>query len=158
VLLCEHKHLDYCFKLQIHTYRLNRPFMIGMAAPRCDSSVGNNTPSAVGSAVATDSSASGHAPWRRCIVCRLRSDGRGADPGPFRTPRDFCRHLRDFHCTREGGSFVCLYGLNGVCPSLPVDGVSDRDYEDHIVRDHAAVADISARLGSPKSAPGCTSA
>jgi len=73
-------------------------------------------------------------PWKRCSVCRP-TDGAG---GPFRSPRDFCRHLRDYHCTREGGSFVCRYGMNGVCPSLPVEGVSDRDYEDHVARDHVA--------------------
>lgn len=72
-------------------------------------------------------------PWKRCSLC-WPSDG----AGPFRSPRDFCRHLRDNHCTREGGSFVCRYGMNGVCPSLPVDGVSDRDYEDHVARDHVA--------------------
>jgi len=72
-------------------------------------------------------------PWKRCTLC-WPSD----IAGPFRSPRDFCRHLRDYHCTREGGSFVCRYGMNGVCPSLPVEGVSDRDYEDHVSRDHVA--------------------
>jgi len=33
---------------------------------------------------------------------------------------------------------VCHYGMNGVCPSLPVEGVSDRDYDDHVARDHVA--------------------
>ena len=33
---------------------------------------------------------------------------------------------------------MCKYGKNGVCPSLPVEGVSDRDYEDHVARDHVA--------------------
>lgn len=42
------------------------------------------------------------------------------------------RHLRDKHCTVEGGSFVCRYGYNGVCSSLPIDGVSDKDYESHV--------------------------
>jgi vacuolar protein sorting-associated protein 54 len=46
------------------------------------------------------------------------------------------RHLRDHHCSREGGSFVCHYGYNGVCSSLPVEGVSDKDYEDHVLRHH----------------------
>lgn len=46
------------------------------------------------------------------------------------------RHLRDRHCTREGGSYVCRYGYRGVCASLPVDGVSDRDYEAHILKFH----------------------
>jgi len=31
---------------------------------------------------------------------------------------------------------VCRYGMNGVCTSLPLEGVSDRDYDDHVVRDH----------------------
>ncbi|XP_067620743.1 vacuolar protein sorting-associated protein 54 isoform X2 [Eurosta solidaginis] len=46
------------------------------------------------------------------------------------------RHLRDRHCTREGGSYVCRYGFNGVCPSLPLDGVSDRDYDAHVSKYH----------------------
>lgn len=46
------------------------------------------------------------------------------------------RHLRDRHCTREGGSFVCRYGYKGVCASLPLDGVSDRDYESHVLKYH----------------------
>ena len=36
----------------------------------------------------------------------------------------------------EGGSFVCRYGYNGVCPSLPLDGVSDKDYEAHVNKYH----------------------
>jgi len=72
-------------------------------------------------------------PWKRCSLCYPSGAAE-----PFRSPRDFCRHLRDYHCTREGGSFVCRYGMNGVCPSLPVEGVSDRDYEDHVARDHVA--------------------
>ena len=47
------------------------------------------------------------------------------------------RHLRDKHCTQEGGSFVCRYGYNGVCSSLPVEGVSDKDYIAHAAK-HAA--------------------
>lgn len=43
-------------------------------------------------------------------------------------------HLRDQHCSREGGSFVCLYGYNGVCTSLPVEGVSDKDYIAHAMK------------------------
>lgn len=46
------------------------------------------------------------------------------------------RHLRERHCTKEGGSFVCRYGYNGVCASLPLDGVSDRDYESHVTKYH----------------------
>lgn len=45
-------------------------------------------------------------------------------------------HLRSRHCTREGGSFVCRYGFNGVCASLPLDGVSDRDYDAHVAKYH----------------------
>ena len=54
----------------------------------------------------------------------------------------FIRHLRKDHCSREGGSFVCLYGYNGVCTSLPVEGVSDKDYEDHVVKHHIKIMDF----------------
>ncbi|XP_043257225.1 vacuolar protein sorting-associated protein 54 isoform X2 [Colletes gigas] len=56
----------------------------------------------------------------------------------FKQIEDFVRHLRDQHCSREGGSFVCLYGYNGVCTSLPVEGVSDKDYVAHATK-HAAM-------------------
>ncbi|CAK9797671.1 Vacuolar protein sorting-associated protein 54 [Anthophora plagiata] len=52
----------------------------------------------------------------------------------FKQIDDFVRHLRDQHCSREGGSFVCLYGYNGVCTSLPVEGVSDKDYVAHAMK------------------------
>lgn len=31
---------------------------------------------------------------------------------------------------------MCRYGYKGVCASLPVDGVSDRDYEAHVLKFH----------------------
>ena len=31
---------------------------------------------------------------------------------------------------------MCRYGKNGVCPSLPVEGVSDKDYEAHVKKNH----------------------
>lgn len=66
-------------------------------------------------------------PWKRCNLCSL----------DFKSSKDFCRHLRQSHCTKEGGSYVCRYGANDICPSLPLEGVSDMDYENHITRDHA---------------------
>ncbi|CAG2224244.1 VPS54 [Mytilus edulis] len=66
-------------------------------------------------------------PWRRCGLCLV----------DFKSSKDFCRHLRQSHCTKEGGSYVCRYGANNICPSLPLEGVSDMDYENHITRDHA---------------------
>jgi vacuolar protein sorting-associated protein 54 len=97
--------------------------------------------------MATDSK---HAvPWKRCAVCPSDSHpgpvcGPGASASAsasgfkFKSPREFCAHLREYHCTKEGGSFVCRYGMNRVCPSLPLEGVSDKDYEDHVARDHVA--------------------
>ncbi|XP_052275668.1 vacuolar protein sorting-associated protein 54-like isoform X1 [Dreissena polymorpha] len=74
-------------------------------------------------------SVNNHIPnWTTCNFCTVKVG--------FKAPREFCRHLRDFHCTREGGSYICRYGKNNVCPSLPLDGVSDLDYEEHIMRDH----------------------
>lgn len=67
-------------------------------------------------------------PWKQCSVCM--------NEVVFKTPTEFSRHLREFHCTKEGGSFVCKYGYNNVCSSLPVEGVSDQDYEDHVARHH----------------------
>lgn len=59
----------------------------------------------------------------------------------------FIRHLRDNHCSQEGGSFVCHYGYNGVCSSLPVEGVSDKDYEDHVNKHHLKINDGREGLG-----------
>lgn len=66
--------------------------------------------------------------WRQCLYCQVRI---------FKAPNDFIKHLRECHCTKEGGSFVCRYGYNGVCSSLPLEGVSDQDYEDHVLKHHA---------------------
>ena len=83
-----------------------------------------------------DASVSVTVSWKRCLYCK----------GPlvfnFKSPRQFCAHLRESHCSKEGGSFVCHYGRNGVCPSLPVDGVSDVDYEAHVARDHVNAAAV----------------
>lgn len=35
---------------------------------------------------------------------------------------------------------MCRYGYKGVCASLPVDGVSDRDYEAHVIKYHVTDA------------------
>ena len=48
------------------------------------------------------------------------------------------RRPRDKYCTREGGSFVCRHGYNGVCSSLPVEGVSVKDYIIAHAAKHAA--------------------
>ncbi|KAG0423171.1 hypothetical protein HPB47_001043 [Ixodes persulcatus] len=66
--------------------------------------------------------------WTRCQRC----PGKTA----FKTPDEFARHLRDTHCSKEGGSFVCRYGNNDVCASLPLEGVSDEDYEAHVLKHH----------------------
>ncbi|XP_042889930.1 vacuolar protein sorting-associated protein 54-like [Penaeus japonicus] len=66
--------------------------------------------------------------WRQCLYCQCRI---------FKAPNDFLKHIRECHCTKEGGSFVCRYGYNGVCSSLPLEGVSDKDYEDHVLKHHA---------------------
>ncbi|XP_037784304.1 vacuolar protein sorting-associated protein 54-like isoform X1 [Penaeus monodon] len=66
--------------------------------------------------------------WRQCLYCQGRI---------FKVPNDFLKHIRECHCTKEGGSFVCRYGYNGVCSSLPLEGVSDKDYEDHVLKHHA---------------------
>lgn len=75
-------------------------------------------------------------PWQSCAIC--------SDKKFFRTPREFSSHLRQLHCTKEGGSFVCHYGKNGVCPSLPVEGVSDKDYEDHVRKNHTKLEEVKS--------------
>lgn len=65
--------------------------------------------------------------WEACYYCPCEN---------FKVVNEFVIHLRERHCTREGGSFVCRYGFNGVCPSLPLDGVSDRDYDAHVAKYH----------------------
>ncbi|XP_062135146.1 vacuolar protein sorting-associated protein 54 [Drosophila sulfurigaster albostrigata] len=65
--------------------------------------------------------------WQSCYYCTREH---------FKSVNEFVGHLRSRHCTREGGSFVCRYGFNGVCASLPLDGVSDRDYDAHVAKYH----------------------
>ncbi|XP_065066741.1 vacuolar protein sorting-associated protein 54-like isoform X1 [Rhopilema esculentum] len=67
-------------------------------------------------------------PWQFCLVCQ--------DKYIFSTTAEFRRHLRQFHCSKEGGSFVCHYGKHGVCQSLPLEGVNSKDYEDHVEKVH----------------------
>uniref|UniRef100_T1J950 Vacuolar protein sorting-associated protein 54 n=1 Tax=Strigamia maritima TaxID=126957 RepID=T1J950_STRMM len=66
--------------------------------------------------------------WKKCSVC--------PQTVIFKTPIEFTRHLREYHCTREGGSFICTYGLNNVCSTLPGFGVSDEDYGNHLIKHH----------------------
>ncbi|XP_070569635.1 vacuolar protein sorting-associated protein 54-like isoform X2 [Ptychodera flava] len=87
--------------------------------------------------------------WRKCSLC---VDGQIT----FKYPADFCRHLREHHCTKEGGSFVCRYGQNGVCPTLPLEGVSDNDYEVHVARHHAFLSEVSASASTVPLTPTST--
>lgn len=100
----------------------------------------------VGSGVGTPSLANAHC-WQQCLYCSGQS---------FKLPNDFIKHIRECHCAKEGGSFVCRYGYNGVCSSLPLEGVSDQDYEDHVLKHHAFT--MHSKAGSPgviaKSQPG----
>ncbi|EAT47388.1 AAEL001497-PA, partial [Aedes aegypti] len=66
-------------------------------------------------------------PWQNCCYC---------NGPPATSASSTSTHLRQHHCTVEGGSYVCRYGYNEVCASLPLDGVSDRDYEMHVNRCH----------------------
>lgn len=67
-------------------------------------------------------------PWRHCQHC--------PKPRTFKTADEFRTHLRERHCSKEGGSFVCRYGEHDVCASLPLEGVSDEDYEAHVAKHH----------------------
>uniref|UniRef100_A0A0R3RKK2 C2H2-type domain-containing protein n=1 Tax=Elaeophora elaphi TaxID=1147741 RepID=A0A0R3RKK2_9BILA len=66
---------------------------------------------------------------------------------------EFAQHLRAMHCTKEGGSFICRYGPNRVCQTLPLEGVSDRDYEAHIRKCHADCGEQFHRKFLYQSAP-----
>ncbi|KFD53786.1 hypothetical protein M513_05292 [Trichuris suis] len=57
----------------------------------------------------------------------------------FQSAVEFIEHLRSSHCKREGGSFICRYGPYSTCSALPVEGVSDEDYEEHVKKVHLAV-------------------
>lgn len=65
---------------------------------------------------------------RECELCLPRIK--------FHDQAQFARHLRMVHATKEGGSYICHYGENNVCQKLPLEGVSDDDYETHVRRVH----------------------
>ncbi|KAG8190353.1 hypothetical protein JTE90_022002 [Oedothorax gibbosus] len=67
------------------------------------------------------------AAWKRCNLCSDIS---------FKSAQDFRLHLRQNHCKKEGGSYVCCYGKHNICSSLPLEGVNDQDYEFHVVKHH----------------------
>lgn len=67
-------------------------------------------------------------PWRHCQHCPKQR--------VFKDVDEFRTHLRERHCSKEGGSFVCRYGEHEVCASLPLEGVSDEDYEAHVAKHH----------------------
>ncbi|XP_017105711.2 vacuolar protein sorting-associated protein 54 [Drosophila bipectinata] len=101
-----------------------RPAGDSAAAPEPGSAASRKLSTASGSGgVAGGISAS----WQSCYYCTREH---------FKSIGEFVNHLRSRHCTREGGSFVCRYGFNGVCASLPLDGVSDRDYDAHVAKYH----------------------
>uniref|UniRef100_A0A0N5AQS1 Vacuolar protein sorting-associated protein 54 n=1 Tax=Syphacia muris TaxID=451379 RepID=A0A0N5AQS1_9BILA len=65
---------------------------------------------------------------------------------------EFSRHLRNNHSVKEGGSYICRYGLNGICQTLPLEGVSDNDYEAHLRKCHVNTAlPFAAHLPSSSS-------
>ncbi|GBM51076.1 Vacuolar protein sorting-associated protein 54 [Araneus ventricosus] len=75
----------------------------------------------------TSESRSSVAAWKRCNLCAETT---------FKTAQEFRLHLRQNHCKKEGGSYVCCYGKNNICGSLPLEGVNDQDYEFHVVKHH----------------------
>ncbi|KAH7642801.1 vacuolar protein sorting-associated protein 54-like protein [Dermatophagoides farinae] len=66
--------------------------------------------------------------WKRCEFC--------TNDETFSSPFQFGNHLRMYHSKIEGGSHVCSYGPNSMCPLLPYEGVSGRDYETHVAKCH----------------------
>lgn len=75
----------------------------------------------------TSESRSSVAAWKRCNLCTDIF---------FKTAQEFRLHLRQNHCKKEGGSYVCCYGKHNICGSLPLEGVNDQDYEFHVVKHH----------------------
>ena len=73
-----------------------------------------------------------HNPWKFCLLCSNQKL-------TFTSALEFKNHLRNVHCSKEGGSYVCRYGRNNVCPSLPMEGVHEQDYINHVERVHIAL-------------------
>ena len=67
-------------------------------------------------------------PSKKCLICHRKQI--------FNSAKLFKNHLRMAHCSKEGGSFVCQYGRNNVCTSLPVEGVNENDYINHVEKVH----------------------
>ncbi|KAK9507876.1 hypothetical protein O3M35_007645 [Rhynocoris fuscipes] len=82
--------------------------------------------------------------WAFCNYCEKTE---------FSSIHQFMKHLREEHCTKEGGSFVCRYGENNVCCSLPVEGVNDTDYERHVYKHHTTTTPYT---GSSRKVSSCS--
>ncbi|XP_047133571.1 vacuolar protein sorting-associated protein 54 isoform X1 [Hydra vulgaris] len=70
---------------------------------------------------------------RKCLYCKQQQYFSYAD--------DFRNHLKNLHCGKEGGSFVCQYGRNNVCSILPIEGANEKEYLTHIEKVHIGLND-----------------
>uniref|UniRef100_A0A1I8GFH4 Vacuolar protein sorting-associated protein 54 n=1 Tax=Macrostomum lignano TaxID=282301 RepID=A0A1I8GFH4_9PLAT len=77
----------------------------------------------------------------RCSLCQSLPN--------FPSAERFAHHLRSAHLTIEGGSYLCRYGPNSVCRYQPMEGVSERDYELHVLRHHATGGATTSGGGVP---------
>lgn len=84
----------------------------------------------LGNYVGQDGAQSSTVSWRSCRIC---------DGEQFKSPKDFASHLKMVHCRKEGGSYICTYGPNSLCKTLPLEGVCSKDYDTHILRFHVAI-------------------
>lgn len=67
--------------------------------------------------------------WKLCSLCSVS----------FKNAGEYIEHLHTRHCMREKDLFICRYGHRGVCSSSPAGGVSEKDYDCHVAKDHAVV-------------------
>ena len=67
--------------------------------------------------------------WKLCSLCSVS----------FKKAGEYIEHLHTRHCMRQKDLFICRYGDRGVCSSSPASGVSEKDYDCHVAKDHAVV-------------------
>ena len=69
----------------------------------------------------------------RCLYC--------ANKPIFKLNIDLIKHIKLRHSKVDNNLYTCLYGLNDRCSSFSSDRLSQKDFDDHIIKSHLNSSD-----------------